>query len=75
MRKFREWAKAHGCWDQFKTNVHRHGKYKSLKELAEENQPDSYIENSFIWVVSPEGNKYWFELNREWLRYVSINYK
>ena len=59
-KKFKKFMKEQGAWDKWKANLN-----KRKREIFK-SRPYDYIANAFLWDDSPEGHRYWSDLNEIW---------
>lgn len=65
MKKFREFMKAHGVWDEYKRNVKLCPWFKNVTQYIASSNELVYM-HGFDWGYSSRGFNFWRNLSQEW---------
>lgn len=68
IRRFSEFLLSHNAFNEFFINFNDYWSQESLTQSNETSSlsPLSYIQFAFSWMNTPQGEKFWNELNHKW---------
>ena len=76
-RVFINWLKDLGLYDQFIRNVKAYrmricfnSDVSSFFESLKETPLDHYMSRAFIWMSTPEGEEFWYNVDNMWRKYM-----
>jgi len=64
---FIEWLKSKGVFEMYYDNWK---KYTLTRPIVD---PKNYIFSTFAWRSTPEGFKFWYEVDTQWYRFLKDN--
>lgn len=67
--KFIDFLKKENAFDSYVTNFNERRK-SAIIEWLNVKDPEDYIAEAFIWVISSEGCEYWNNLDEQWLKII-----
>lgn len=74
INKFKEFLEKRKVLEAYKANFDADlvkGKFSPEETIIvglKEMEPLNFLSGSFVWVASPEGQRFWHKLNNEWIK-------
>lgn len=66
-----QWLKERGVYDAFAARFIRREQAETIETYLEWMRPTEAISSAFFWGETPEGHKYWNEIDRDYRKWVA----